>query len=294
MREAKRTDSTLLDYNADWTDYRAAGASSPEDMEARIVEVLKTVELEETIFELGLRSAVDAAHHPGPRRKRAARARGDTRAARRARHAGPGRAVRRRALQPQRDAGGEPAVRHADRQEDLRHREPGGQRLRAPRAARNRARRRPAQDRAQARRDHGRAVQRPAAGARILRALQLHPAGRPAGGEGGAGARGRRRAGEDRGGRPRHADGAAVQDDLRPAPPWPDRRGLRGAHPAGAPLLRRAPARRDARRHRILRRGALQRRRDAAGQHPVRQGRDRPGAGQRAASPRCCTRSSRN
>jgi putative ABC transport system ATP-binding protein len=65
MSEAKRTDSTLLDYHADWTDYQAAGASSPEEMDARIVEVLKTVELEETIFELGLRSAVDAVNHPG-------------------------------------------------------------------------------------------------------------------------------------------------------------------------------------------------------------------------------------
>ena len=65
MSEAKRTDSTLLDFNADWTDYQAAGASSPEQMDACIVEVLKTVELEETIFELGLRSAVDAADHPG-------------------------------------------------------------------------------------------------------------------------------------------------------------------------------------------------------------------------------------
>jgi len=65
MSEAKRTDSTLLDFNADWTDYQAAGASNPEEMDARIVEVLKTVELEETIFELGLRSAVDAANHPG-------------------------------------------------------------------------------------------------------------------------------------------------------------------------------------------------------------------------------------
>jgi putative ABC transport system ATP-binding protein len=65
MKEAKRTDSTLLDFGSDWTDYQAAGASSPEEMEARIAEVLKVVELEETIFELGLRSAVDAASHPG-------------------------------------------------------------------------------------------------------------------------------------------------------------------------------------------------------------------------------------
>ena len=65
MSEARRTGSTLLDFNADWIDYQVAGASGPEEMEVRIVEMLKTVELEETIFELGLRSAVDAANHPG-------------------------------------------------------------------------------------------------------------------------------------------------------------------------------------------------------------------------------------
>ncbi|MFY9314198.1 MAG: ABC transporter ATP-binding protein [Burkholderiales bacterium] len=64
-REAARTGSTLLDHNADWTDYGAAGATGPEDIEARILETLKVVELEETIFEFGLRSAVDPAQHPG-------------------------------------------------------------------------------------------------------------------------------------------------------------------------------------------------------------------------------------
>ena len=63
--ESRRTDSTLLDINADWTDYAAAGATGPEDIEERMVEALKVVELEETIFELGLRSAVDPATHPG-------------------------------------------------------------------------------------------------------------------------------------------------------------------------------------------------------------------------------------
>ena len=124
-REEKRTDSTQLDFNADWTDYAAAGATGPEDIDARIVEILKTVELEETIFELGLRSAVDAGQSSGPGGERAARARGDARAPCRARHGGAGGAVRRRQVQPQCHAGGEPAVRHADRQEDLRHRQPG-------------------------------------------------------------------------------------------------------------------------------------------------------------------------
>ncbi|MGQ0509758.1 MAG: ABC transporter transmembrane domain-containing protein [Betaproteobacteria bacterium] len=64
LKEAKRTDSTLLDFNADWVNYAAAGATGPEDLEARIVEVLRVVDLEETIFELGLRSALDPAQHP--------------------------------------------------------------------------------------------------------------------------------------------------------------------------------------------------------------------------------------
>ena len=84
-REEKRTDSTQLDFNADWTDYAAAGATGPEDIDARIVEILRTVELEETIFELGLRSAVDADGHPGLA-ENVLRAR----AAMRARLAGPG------------------------------------------------------------------------------------------------------------------------------------------------------------------------------------------------------------
>jgi len=64
-REELRTGSTLLDFNADWTDYQAAGAAGPQDMEVRIAEILKTVELEETIFELGLRSGVEPSHYPG-------------------------------------------------------------------------------------------------------------------------------------------------------------------------------------------------------------------------------------
>jgi putative ABC transport system ATP-binding protein len=64
LRECSRTDSTPLDANADWIDYAAAGASGPEDMDERILEVLRLVDLEETIFELGLRSAVEAAANP--------------------------------------------------------------------------------------------------------------------------------------------------------------------------------------------------------------------------------------
>ena len=64
-REAVRAGNSSLDIQADWIDYAAAGVSGHEEMEARILEVLRTVDLEETIFEVGLKSAVNAALVPG-------------------------------------------------------------------------------------------------------------------------------------------------------------------------------------------------------------------------------------
>jgi ABC-type sugar transport system ATPase subunit len=57
MREAIRTGNSPLDIDAEWIDYASAGVDGPEAMEARMVELLRVVELEETIFELGLRSS---------------------------------------------------------------------------------------------------------------------------------------------------------------------------------------------------------------------------------------------
>jgi putative ABC transport system ATP-binding protein len=62
LREAERTGTPTYDINAEWVDYAAAGVSGPEEMDARILEVLHVVDLDEAIFELGLRSAVDAGH----------------------------------------------------------------------------------------------------------------------------------------------------------------------------------------------------------------------------------------
>ena len=56
LREAKRTGNSTLDIDAEWIDYAAAGCSGAEDIEKRILELLRAVDLEETIFELGLRS----------------------------------------------------------------------------------------------------------------------------------------------------------------------------------------------------------------------------------------------
>jgi len=64
LHEAKRTGNSLLDINADWIDYKSADAADAAEMELRIQEVLATVELEETIFELGLRSTINLDHRP--------------------------------------------------------------------------------------------------------------------------------------------------------------------------------------------------------------------------------------
>ena len=60
LKETKRAGNLALDIGADWVDYQAAGVSGPVELDARLLEVLKMVELEETIFEIGLRSQAQA------------------------------------------------------------------------------------------------------------------------------------------------------------------------------------------------------------------------------------------
>ncbi len=62
VHEAERTGTPNYDINAEWIDYSAAGVSGADEMDARILEVLHAVDLDEAIFELGLRSAMDASH----------------------------------------------------------------------------------------------------------------------------------------------------------------------------------------------------------------------------------------
>ena len=64
LAEARRSENSLLDINADWVDYEAAGVAGPEELEARVFEVLKTVDLAEDIYELGLRGSIDPAKDP--------------------------------------------------------------------------------------------------------------------------------------------------------------------------------------------------------------------------------------
>jgi len=59
LEEAARTGNCPLDINADWIDYAAAGVGDRDALDARIAQLLAVVDLEETVFELGLRGAAD-------------------------------------------------------------------------------------------------------------------------------------------------------------------------------------------------------------------------------------------
>jgi putative ABC transport system ATP-binding protein len=62
--EARRAGNPELDATADWIDYEAAGASGPEDIDQRIIEVLRVVEMDEDIYQFGLRGTIDARARP--------------------------------------------------------------------------------------------------------------------------------------------------------------------------------------------------------------------------------------
>lgn len=62
--EALRSGNTPLDFDADWVEYAAAGASGPDEINARMIQILKDVGLEEDIYRLGLSGTIDADVHP--------------------------------------------------------------------------------------------------------------------------------------------------------------------------------------------------------------------------------------
>ena len=57
IAEANASGNTSLDIGADWLDYPRVGAKDHADMTAQLLAVLSTVELEDDIFEFGLRSS---------------------------------------------------------------------------------------------------------------------------------------------------------------------------------------------------------------------------------------------
>ncbi|MCW5745681.1 MAG: ATP-binding cassette domain-containing protein [Alphaproteobacteria bacterium] len=64
VSESRRAGNPDFDPADDWIDYDAAGATGPGDIDHRIVEALRAVELEEDIYQYGLRGTLDTSTRP--------------------------------------------------------------------------------------------------------------------------------------------------------------------------------------------------------------------------------------
>ncbi|MBI3707579.1 MAG: ATP-binding cassette domain-containing protein [Proteobacteria bacterium] len=62
--ESRRAGNLDLDIEADWVDYQAAGVAGPAELTQRLVEVLSAVDMEEDVFQLGLRGTIDPKARP--------------------------------------------------------------------------------------------------------------------------------------------------------------------------------------------------------------------------------------
>ncbi len=59
ITESVRAGNLDLDGEADWTDYQAAGLAGPEALARRALEVLQAVDMEDDVYQLGLRGTID-------------------------------------------------------------------------------------------------------------------------------------------------------------------------------------------------------------------------------------------
>ena len=62
--EATAAGNTTLDIHADWVDMEAAGADSPDTLQAQAFRALELVGLDDEVYRLGLRGAIDPKQNP--------------------------------------------------------------------------------------------------------------------------------------------------------------------------------------------------------------------------------------
>ena len=62
--EARKSGNSEFDVTADWVDYRQAGVADSAELDARIVEVLRLVDLDEDVHLFGLRGRLDQDRQP--------------------------------------------------------------------------------------------------------------------------------------------------------------------------------------------------------------------------------------
>jgi len=64
LEQTEMAGNLPLDVRADWLDYKAAGASDRDELEAMGIELLGLVEMEEDLYQLGLANRIDPEVHP--------------------------------------------------------------------------------------------------------------------------------------------------------------------------------------------------------------------------------------
>lgn len=64
LSEARRAGNPLFALDADWIDYAAAGATGPDDIDHRIIEIVTLVDLADDIYRYGLTGAIDPETQP--------------------------------------------------------------------------------------------------------------------------------------------------------------------------------------------------------------------------------------
>jgi putative ABC transport system ATP-binding protein len=64
ISEARRTGNPLLDIHAQWIDFEAAGVADTAGLKRRIIELLPAAELEDDIYQFGLRGLIDPDEQP--------------------------------------------------------------------------------------------------------------------------------------------------------------------------------------------------------------------------------------
>jgi putative ABC transport system ATP-binding protein len=64
LRENARAGNTALDIEADWTDYQVTGAADADTFQRRAHEILTAVDLDDDVYQLGLRGTISPATHP--------------------------------------------------------------------------------------------------------------------------------------------------------------------------------------------------------------------------------------
>ena len=64
VMEAQQSANSEFDIRDDWIDYEQAGVADMAALEARILEILRLVDLDNDIYQFGLRGRIDPAHQP--------------------------------------------------------------------------------------------------------------------------------------------------------------------------------------------------------------------------------------